>query len=131
MDQDQQQKYIEYQILNNQIRQFSNQLSALDQQIQELKIIENGLIELKKNKEGSSLLIPIGSGVFVEGELKNNKDVLLNVGTGIVVKKSFDEMREILTKQILETESVMQQLEMEAMQMTGKMKELQESFKQK
>lgn len=131
MNEEQQKKYIEYQILNNQIKQISNQIGLLDQQLVELNGMEIGLIDLEKNKVGSSLLVPVGSGVFVEGELKDNKNVFMNVGAGVVVKKNFNETKSMLDKQMQETANVMQQLEMELINLSSRVKEIQGELSKK
>jgi prefoldin subunit 5 len=60
-----QRDYIELQLLENQLRQVTQQLSVLEQHIHELLIVEacsNNVTDLKK---GNTILVPFPSGIFV------------------------------------------------------------------
>jgi prefoldin alpha subunit len=76
------------------IEYYKQQLESIDLQIQYLqttladyqrakKTVEN----LNAITEDTELLIPIGGGTFVNGCLKNASNVLIGVGTGLIVEK--------------------------------------------
>jgi len=77
-------------------------------------MVEEGLDNLKDVKNGNKLLIPLGSGIFINGNIENSNEILLNVGAGVVVKKSREEVKSIVTKQLESTKEVFVNLENEA-----------------
>jgi len=92
-EQEIQQKYILLQMIDNQMKQ-------IDANMQEIAVRNEGLISLKAHldelnatKSNVKLKAPIGAGIYVDAELKNTKDVYVNVGAGIVVKKTIAEER--------------------------------------
>jgi len=80
-------KYLEMQILDQQLKQVNQQLLNLDNQTLELQRIEENLGDLKETKNGTELLVALGGGIFSRAELKDNKTVLMNVGANVVIEK--------------------------------------------
>jgi prefoldin alpha subunit len=87
---------------------------VLEQHIHELLIVEDCLNNVKDLKKGNKILVPLGSGIFVNGNLEDNNEVLLNVGGGVVVKKNFEDAKSLVSKQIEEIRGVFVNLEGEA-----------------
>ena len=93
-----QEKYLEFQLLERQMKQVQAHLEQIEQQLAEMVFLQQSLAEMKGIPAGKELFVPIGSGIFVNAALKSNQEVLVNVGSGVVVKKSFDAAVEILEK---------------------------------
>jgi prefoldin alpha subunit len=80
------------------IEYYKQQLESIDLQIQYL---QTTLADYQRAKmtvenlnivtENTDLLIPIGGGTFVNGCLKNASNVLIGVGTGLIVEKPVGE----------------------------------------
>jgi len=80
------------------IEYYKQQLESIDLQIQYL---QTTLADYQRAKmtvenlnvitENTELFIPIGGGTFVNGCLKNASNVLLGVGTGLIVEKPVGE----------------------------------------
>lgn len=107
---DMQKKYYEMQIIDAQIKQVQKQLMTLDSQTEEIKDVIGYLTELGSAEVGKELFVPLTSGVFVKAELKDNKKVLMNVGSNVVVAKSIDDGKGIINRQLKEVEKVREQL---------------------
>lgn len=101
-----QQKYLQLQLVEQQIKQLQQQILALEQQILEFKTVERSLNNISKNKTNTPLYSPLGLGMFIKTELKNNKEILMNVGSKVVVKKTISEAGELLKKQSKEMENI-------------------------
>lgn len=101
-----QQKYMEFQLLERQMKQVQAQIEQLESQLGELVYLEQSLEEIKHVKDGKEIFVPMGAGIFLQAALKNHQDVLVNVGSGIVVKKTVDQARELLEKQVRELRAV-------------------------
>lgn len=101
-----QEKYMEFQMLERQTKQLQAQLEQIQSQIADVMYLQQSIVELKTVKVGKELFVPIGSGIFVNAELKNNCDVLINVGCGVVVKKSIESAAELLSAQIAQMQLI-------------------------
>ncbi len=96
------QKYVEFQVLNQQIQQSQQQLQMLSKQIQELKALSENTKEISKTKENSEMYTNLGVGVHLKSQIKDVKHLLVNVGAGIFVQKTPEETIKIVDKQVIE-----------------------------
>lgn len=99
-----QQKYLEMRLIEQQIKQVQQQAQQVDQQIVELNNIKSNLDDFAKTKIGSEILVPISPGIFVKGELKDNKELIVNVGENTAVKKDIPETKKLIDDQLKEME---------------------------
>lgn len=97
-----QEKYMEFQMLDRQIKQVQGQIEQLESQINELVYLQQSLAEMKDVKVGKEMFVPLGAGIFINAELKNNSEVLVNVGGGVIVKKPIAGAAQILENNIKE-----------------------------
>ncbi|MEK6936747.1 MAG: prefoldin subunit alpha [Nanoarchaeota archaeon] len=100
MKQEIQQKYIELQILNQQIKKVQEQFMLLQQQLAELTSLETSLIEMNDIKKDSEIFSSIGSGIFVNSKLADPGNVMVNVGAGILVTKTVEEAIKLVKVQV-------------------------------
>jgi prefoldin alpha subunit len=101
-----QEKYVELQLLSMQIKQLEEQLNVLDQKSQELVILRESLRRLGELKANAKSLAPIGPGIFVPGTVDPTKGVLINVGAGVIVNKSFNEAENTINTQLHQIEDI-------------------------
>ncbi len=106
-------KYMESQILEQQIKQINQQLINLNNQLVELQRISEVLDTLSKTKENSELLVAIGGGMFSKAELKDSNKVLVNVGADVILEKDIPSSKEIVLHQMEEIKKVIAELEQE------------------
>ena len=125
MNEDLQRKYIEFQFFDQQLKQFQQQLQILRQQSNELNNLDQHLNEIDNVKEGSKIMAPLGAGVFVKAELKDNKNVLMNVGAKTLTIKSIKEAKEIVGTQVKEIIKVIAEMEGESSKLVAKCDQLQ------
>lgn len=111
---------IEKAILSQQINQFEQHINSIEAQIEELIILEKNIESLSKLKKEEKTFIPISGGVHVEGSVKPLDKLLLNVGSGVLVKKSLPEVKEIVKAQIKQLKEVKVKLEAELNKLTLK-----------
>ena len=100
MNEELQQHYARYQQLNARLQKVQQQMMTVEQQLADMKFISEGLDDVKKAKEGSEILAPLGHGVFLKTSLKDNKEVLMSIGSGSVVTKSYEEAKQIINAQV-------------------------------
>ena len=92
-----QQKYMELQMLDQQIKQVQKQLQMINEQLTEIDLISQGLDDLSKTKQGSEILVPVG--IFLKADIKDAEDLIVNVGAGVAVKKNISQTKEMLAVQ--------------------------------
>ena len=106
-------KYLELQVLDQQIKQVNQQMLNLDTQLLELQKLEENLGDLSQTKKDTEILVAFGGGVFSKAELKDNNTVLMNVGADIIVEKDIPSSKKVIRHQIDQIKEVVQQLEQE------------------
>lgn len=94
-----QEKYIEYQMLEEQTKQLHEQLQTVTKQIEELEGIYAALEHISATEKGTELLVPVSSGIFLKTALQENSQFLVNVGDNVVVPKSFSDALALIKKQ--------------------------------
>ena len=99
------QKYLEFQILSQEIQKIQEQRNLFFAQLEQLKTLLEGLYSLELSKKGTSFLAPLGPGVFALTTLDANDTILMNVGSNVVVSKTIPESLEIVREQIKELET--------------------------
>ena len=93
-----QKMYLELQLLDEQMKQVQKQAVALDEQLVELNNTLQALDDFNKTDIGTNILVSLSPGIFTNAELKNNKELFVNVGNNIIVKKNVAETKELLKK---------------------------------
>ena len=121
-EEDIQQKYMQFQTLQQQMQQINEHVELLNQQNADLDISKNALEELGKTAVDNEILAPIANGIFFKATLKDNQKLVLNVGSNTTVEKTIPEAVNLLTKQqqeiierIAEAEKILQEMNAQAM----------------
>ena len=109
--------------MEEQNQEFLFKLSMFDQQIrqmqQQIKAVDDGIVELEslnidlddmKNSEGKEILAPIGRGIFAKAKLVS-EEFLVDVGDRNFVKKSVDETKAMIKKQVEKLQEIRKELD--------------------
>lgn len=102
---------IELQIIDSHVKEIQKQIANLDEQMIELAVIKHNIKELEKTKKGTRMLVPLNNGIFAQADLANTKDLLVNVGGGAVVRKSFEDTAKMMDDQNIEITRMRSSLE--------------------
>lgn len=94
-----QQKYMEFQVLQQQIEQLGQQLELLSSQNEELEKTKEGLEELQTVKTGQEMFSQLSPGIFVKSVMGEPQTVLVNVGVQTVVERTIPETQELVAHQ--------------------------------
>jgi prefoldin alpha subunit len=108
--QEQQEKYLQMQMMAQQIKATREQLQELEMQEHQISETLESLDNFKSTKIGSEIFVPMNTGIFAKAELKDNTKLLINVGSGVVVEKDVDGTKKIIETQIQEIRKVRTQL---------------------
>ena len=105
-----QHKYIELQILKQQISQYVEQKQALDEKQGEMNATIEALRKIDTIKEGDEMWSSLGSSTFVRSDIKDTKKVLVAVGAGVVTKKPVERAIEILESRVKDRDALSTQI---------------------
>lgn len=94
-----QEKYIEYQMIEEQLKKLYEQREMFQKQIDELENLLAAIKDIENIKPGAELFVPLSSGIFVKAEIKETKQVLVNVGDNVVIPKTIPDTALLLKKQ--------------------------------
>ncbi len=99
-EQELQQKYVELQLLDRQIKELQQQIQIIDEQSLDFRVGVQGLSDIEKTQEGSEILVPVSNGIFAWATLTNSSEFLVSVGSNVMVVKSMVETRKLLDEKI-------------------------------
>ena len=103
-----QEKYIELQILKQQISSYVEQKQAIDEKEGEMNATIEALKSLPAVKKGEEIWSSLGSGTFVRSDIKDVEKVLVAVGAGVVAKETLPRAIEILELRVKEFSEISQ-----------------------
>lgn len=106
MGKDFQQKLFEAEILRRQAEEIEQQKTEFIAKMLELESSGESMKSMSGMKKGNSVLVPIGSGVYAHGELKDCSSVIAGIGSGVFMEKSISDAQKILEEQRNACESI-------------------------
>ncbi len=89
-------KYIQLQMLKQQLSAFVEEKNLLNEKVSELVVTIDALNKLGNIKQGDEMWSSLGSSAFVRSDIKDIEKVLIGIGAGIVVKEEKGKAAEIL-----------------------------------
>jgi len=105
-----QQKYMELQLMDNQINQVQKHIQSLNNQLIDLELVDKGLDDFKETKTGTDILVSLSPGIYAKAELKNNEELIVNVGSNVVVKKKISDTKKLINNQVNELKKLKEQM---------------------
>ncbi len=123
-----QQKYLEFQLLTQQITEVQNHLNILRTQEKELYDLSLNLSEISKIKDKIDSYSQIGAGVYLKTKLEDTKKILVNVGSDIVVEKKVEDVEKIIKEQLKQLNETINEIEIKLTFAIEKTRNLQEEI---
>ena len=93
-----QKEIIKAQQLEGRIKELHENLEFIDSQVLELEQFSNSISEFGKSKS-KEIIASLGKGVHIPAEI-TSKSLFVEVGSGVVVKKSPEETLEVVSSQL-------------------------------
>ena len=115
---------VEYELMRQEV-------ANIDRQIQELQLKQVELLGIKQsaesieNSQNKELLVPLGTGFYINSNLTNNKTVFVNIGAGVVIEKKFKEALKLVDEQIESIGGMIAELDSHAEEFVNKMREFE------
>ena len=85
--------------LRKRSEEIERNLQFVNEQVAELEGFEKGL-EFLQNEEEKEILAPLGKGVFVKVEKRKSEKLFVDVGAGVLVRKTPEETRKVILEQM-------------------------------
>jgi len=119
-----QRMYFEAENYKRQLEGISAQIQVLEAAMAETEAAIKALDSLREAKKGDEILVPIGSGSFIKGEIKDKESVIIGIGAGISVEKKVSEAKKILEAREKDMKDTLEKLRNGATQANKKLMEL-------
>ena len=114
-----QEMYMEFQVLDQHIKQLQRQLEIVTQQLFELTVTSNSLDGFNKISTEKDVFVPLSSGIFAQARLKDTSELLVNVGANVIVKKDVASAKKLIQDQTEEIKKIQKQMLDELEKMTN------------
>ena len=92
--------YLELNTLNSIAESLQRQFESLSSTSTNIQLTLNTLREIKNIEKGHELFVPLGPSVYILVSILDNANALLNVGAGVIVKRSISSIEEYLNTQL-------------------------------
>ena len=89
---------------------------------------KDAIDDLAAAKPGTEMLVPISSGIFVKGQIKDNKELTVNVGADTAVKKTIPETKKLIQQQLVEIKNFQKELNLNLQKLSLKAQETQKEL---
>jgi len=102
--------YMEFQVLGQNIKQLEEKTHALNDQLMDLTITNQSLEDMKKIKPDTEILVPLSGGIYAKAQLKDSKNVVVNVGANTTLVKDIPSTKTLIETQIEEVKKLQENL---------------------
>jgi len=113
----------ELRLLESTAEAVQSRINFVNAALTELNLAKMNLEGLEKEKIETSLLVPIGGGSYVKAKIESTEKIVVGIGAGVAVEKTFNEAKEILSKRIEELEKLYGRLQQQLAQIGQKIQE--------
>lgn len=117
-------KAIQFELLKQQVEAIEKQIAELEAKTSELTMVQHSINEIK-GQRGKEILVPMGSGVFMKGNLASDSEMLVELGANVVAGKSAKETVAIIQKQLKEIDRVKDQMREDLFKFIAQMEQLE------
>src|SRR3989338_2355300 len=111
--------YMQFQMLDQHIKQLQRQLEAVTNQLVELSVTGSSLDEFKNLSPGKEIFVPLSSGIFAKASIKDTSELLVNVGANVAFKKDVASTKSLIQSQMEEIKKIQKQMIDELEKMTS------------
>ena len=125
-----QRKYMEYQLLDQNIKQLQQQAETADQQMIAIMATLQSLDEFGLLKDETEILVPLNNGIFTKAKLKKENSLLINVGASVVVSKSLENTKKLVENQREEMEKIKEKIAENMSKLVERASELEKDLSQ-
>lgn len=101
----------EIRILESVLEDLRNRFNITESALAELKIAGSTLENLERKGTNTEILVPIGAGSYIKAKLESTDVVIVGVGSGVAIEKSWEEAKEAVGNRIAQIEKIRNELQ--------------------
>jgi len=121
---------VELRILEGTVETIQSRINIVNSALTELSIANMTLEGLEKEKQNSSLLVPIGGGSYIKAKLESADTVIVGIGAGVATERTINEAKENIGKRIADVEKTMEALQQQLAQVIQRIQEGREELQE-
>jgi len=112
---------VEMRVLEQSAENLQSRLNMVNAVIADLTYASKTLEGLEKEKGKAELLVPIGGSSYIKAKLESSDKVIVGMGAGVSVEKTFGEAKEIIKKRLEDLEKARDSLQKQFTQVTERL----------
>lgn len=121
---------VELRILEGTAETIQSRINIVNSALTELSISNMTLEGIEKEKQNSSLLVPIGGGSYIKAKLENADTVIVGIGAGVATERTINEAKENVRKRIADVEKTRAALQQQLTQTIQRLQEGREELQE-
>ncbi len=121
---------VELRLLEGTANTLQSRLNFVNAILTELNYAKMTLEGLEKERKNVPLFVPIGGGSYIRAKLESAEKVIVGMGAGVSVEKSFSEAKETVGNRIAQLEETRRTLQQQLTQVAQKIEEDQAKFQE-
>ncbi len=114
---------IENRLLEASVAAIQSRLKIINASLTEILLASSTLEGIKGKPKGSRILVPIGAGSFIIAELADSEKIIMGIGAGASIEKSFEDSIQELKNRQAELEKIKASLQQQLIQATSQLEE--------
>ena len=114
---------VELRLLEGTAEALQSRINLVNAALTELRIASFTLEGIEKEKEDSSLFVPIGGGSYIKAKLQSADKIIVGMGAGVATERTIKEARGNLEKRIGELEKTGTTLQQQLTQVIGRIQD--------
>jgi prefoldin alpha subunit len=121
---------VELRILEGTVETIQSRINIVNSALTELSIANMTLEGMEKEKQNSSLLVPIGGGSYIKAKLESADTVIVGIGAGVATERTINEAKANIGKRIVDVEKTRAALQQQLTQVIQRIQEGREELQE-
>lgn len=121
---------VELRILEGTVETIQSRINIVNSALTELSVANMTLEGMEKEKQNSSLLVPIGGGSYIKAKLESADTVIVGIGAGVATERTINEAKENVGKRIADVEKTRDALQQQLVQVIQRIQEGREELQE-
>lgn len=117
----------EYQQLARLAAEYQRRIDLLNAALEEISNAKTAISELESLKNDEEMLVPLGAGIMARATYRRGR-LLVNIGSGIIVEKDFDEVKSFLESKEKTVKDTINKLSIEYQKILNRLAEIEKQL---
>jgi len=121
---------VELRMLEGTVETVQARMNIVNSALTELSFANMTLEGIEKEKQNSSLLVPVGGGSYIKAKLESADTVIIGIGAGVATERTINEAKENIGKRIADVENTREALQQQLTQVIQRIQEGREELQE-